>query len=258
MIVGQGQHVAVACFESIEGPLEQREVLDGAPPRQAGEDVVGAEEEAAFREVVRERLEIVAAQLDLDVVAILDVVDAHVKLGPAGQSARDFLAKEEIRVRPQRFHGVDGIVVGNGDKVHAKPLQLLVNGCRFVIALAADRPQNRDGTHTGVRGVDVQIAPHSPFVEGERLQFDYTREKHPLTMMFFATEDLPHATIGSDEAAGLPVLRRGRRPSRGSQCAAAGYGAGGKLRNPPGESAGSAGFHRRVPETHRLTAAGPV
>ncbi len=78
-------------------------------------------------------------------------------------------------------------------------------------------------------------------------------------MMFFATRISSRGTIGSDETAGLPLLRCRRGASRGGQCAPAGNAAGGAaLRNPTRQSAGSAGFHRCLSQGDGTAAARPL
>ena len=62
----------------------------------------------------------------------------------------------------QRFGGVDGVVIGHGNQIHAAPLQRFIELSRLAIALPANPLENRHGAHTGVNRVDVQIALHAP------------------------------------------------------------------------------------------------
>ena len=140
---------------------KQFEIGQRAAAREAGKDVIGAEQNRLrSSQLCQQRFEIVAAALDLDVIALRDVVDAHVQFGSAGHAAGGFLAEEEIGPRAQRFGSVDGIVVGDGYQVHAQALQFLVNGQGLVVAFPAHAPQKRDGAHSGVPRVNVQVAPH--------------------------------------------------------------------------------------------------
>ena len=94
-------------------------------------------------------------------IAFLDSVHADMEARSATGDAGDFLAQEEIGVAAQRFDGIDGIVIGDGDQIHAALFQERVDLMGVVIAFPADPVEQRDGTHAGVDSVDVQIAPHA-------------------------------------------------------------------------------------------------
>ncbi len=147
-------------------------------PGQAGEDVIGAEEQVLVHQPGQQRFEIVAAALDFDVVAFGDVVDAHVQLAAAGQRTGDLFAEEEIGAGTQALDGVDGIVIGDCHQIHAEPLEFFVDFERLVVAFAAHAAHERDGTHAGVPGVDVQIAPHISSCSVRTVTFRDSSKKH--------------------------------------------------------------------------------
>ncbi len=86
-LVGAFEHVAIARFDGGKIFLEPGEILALAAAGDAGENVIDAEEEAALGEVHEERDDIVAALLQLRVLAIGDVVHADVDFGAAGHLA---------------------------------------------------------------------------------------------------------------------------------------------------------------------------
>jgi hypothetical protein len=71
------------------------------------------------------------------------------------------LAQEKVLVMPQRLGGVDRIMISHRDQTHAARLQSLVDLVRIVITFAANPVEQRDAAHSGVGGVDVQIAAHA-------------------------------------------------------------------------------------------------
>ncbi len=81
---------------------------------------------------------------------------------PLGVRARHFFAQEEIGIAAKMLGGVDGIVIGDRHQIHAAPLQRLVHGLRFVVALAAETMEPGYVAHARVTRMDVQIAPHGP------------------------------------------------------------------------------------------------
>ena len=173
-----GQHVAVERFQGGKGGFEEAEVFDGTAPGQAGEDVIGAEEQVLIHQPCQQGFEIVAPALQFDVVALGDVVDAHVKLTAARQRTGDLFAEEEIGAGTQSFHGVDGIVIGDCHQIHAEPLELFVDFERLVVAFTA---------HWRMRGMvhmpeclrmDVQIAPHIRVVTCARSHSGDSAKKH--------------------------------------------------------------------------------
>ena len=68
----------------------------------------------------------------------MEVVDANVDFRTAGHPARQLLAQEEIRVTPQPLRPFDRVVIGQGEQIHAAPLELGVNLARIAIALTTE------------------------------------------------------------------------------------------------------------------------
>ncbi len=130
-------------------------------PGTSVEDVIHAERQAMLVEIGKQRRHVVAPALQFDVMAFLDIVDAHVQTGSGGSPAGDLFAEEEIRVAAQGLDGVDRIVVGDRHQVHPAPLELVVDVERMVVALAADSVEQGHCAHPGPDGMDVEITPHA-------------------------------------------------------------------------------------------------
>ena len=116
------EHVAIARFDGGKIFLEPGEILALAAACDAGENVIDAEEETALGEIHQERDEIVAALLQLLVLALGDVVDADVHFGAAGHFAGELFADKKIGMLAQLFGAFDGIVIGESEKIHAAAL----------------------------------------------------------------------------------------------------------------------------------------
>jgi hypothetical protein len=104
------------------------------------------------------------------VVALAHTVDAGVHFGAAGHGAGNFFTQEEIGVVAQLVGGADGIVIGYGDQVHAALFQRFIQGTGLVIGFEANAGHHWHRAHAGVPCVDVEIAPHAPFVSRGPLQ----------------------------------------------------------------------------------------
>jgi hypothetical protein len=152
--------MSIARFKRREGALEQLEIFDAASPGQARKNVVRAVKKILFFEVYEKRLKIVPATLQFNVVALCDVIYTDVQLIASRQLASHFLAQEKIGEGSQSLNRADGIVIGDRHQIHSQALQFLVYFKRVVITFTAHMAQHRDGTHTGMQRVNVQIAPH--------------------------------------------------------------------------------------------------
>ena len=148
--IGGGQHLAVAGFHCRKDGDELLEIGAGAGAGQAGEGVIHAEQQAALLEVSEQGREVLAAALHLEVIAVLYAIDAHVQLGPAGGAAGNFLAQEKIRVAAQALDRADGVVIGDGDQLHAAALEGFVDLLGVAITFAANPVQDGHGAHAGV------------------------------------------------------------------------------------------------------------
>ena len=92
---------------------------------------------------------------------LFDAIDADVDLSTRGRGAGHLFAQEEVGIAAQIFAGIDGIVVRNGDQIHAPPLQNLIHGFWIVVALAAKTMKSGDVAHARMPRMDVQIAAHA-------------------------------------------------------------------------------------------------
>ena len=77
-------------------------------------------------------------------VPLLDIVDSHMQARPIRSEAAYFFTCEEIRVLAQRFHGADGIMIGDGYQAHSSLFENFVDRQRVVIAFLADPIENRN------------------------------------------------------------------------------------------------------------------
>jgi len=136
-LVGAFEHMTVARFDGRKIFLEPGEVFPFAASGDGGENVIDAEEEAALGEVHEERDEIVAALLELLVLAVGDVVHADVNFGATGHFAGEFFADEKIGVLTQLFGAFDGIVIGEREEIHAAALQQGIDVVGIAITFAA-------------------------------------------------------------------------------------------------------------------------
>src|SRR5579863_2954518 len=98
-------------------------------------------------------------------ISLGQVVDADMNFRAAGHPAGRFFADEEIRMAPQAFCSVDGIMVGQGDDGHAQSLATGIDLVRLVIRLFTKAVQPRGGAHSRGGRVDVKVASHAPFLE---------------------------------------------------------------------------------------------
>jgi hypothetical protein len=129
-------------------------------------------------QIYDERSEIVPSALDFKMLLLADVIDADMHFAPAWHRDRDFLAEKEIGVVPERLGAIDGIVVRDGDKVHAPLLQGAVSRLGIVVAFPANPLQDRDVAFARISRMDVQIALHASLVTRPPLRFDDSAKKH--------------------------------------------------------------------------------
>jgi hypothetical protein len=85
-----------------------------------------------------------------------------VNLGLARCRAGEFFTQEEVSPMPERFHGLNGVMIRNSYQVHAALFQRVVQVERIAIAFATKAIQERNTAHARMERVDVQIAPHTP------------------------------------------------------------------------------------------------
>ena len=74
--------------------------------------MVDAEEELPLGEIHQQRNQIVAPLLELDVLALMEIVDANMDFRTAGHPARQLLAQEKIRIVPHLLCALGRIMIG--------------------------------------------------------------------------------------------------------------------------------------------------
>ena len=109
--------------------------------------MVHSHKQSALHGIREQALYVRPAALQFNVVAIAHPIDARVHLRSARHRAGYFLAQEEIGMSAQFFDGVDRIVIGYGDKVHAAPFQCFVERSRFVITFPANAGKHGHCAH---------------------------------------------------------------------------------------------------------------
>ena len=161
------EDLSVARLDSREFRGEVLEIGLASGSGQARKQVIDAEQQPLFVQERDQSRQIVATQLQIGVIALLDPVNPHVQMRAMLGNATHFFAEEEIGMMAQGFHRVDGIVIGHRNQVHSAALQRFVDFQRIAIAFAANPLHDRHGTHAGVTGVNMQVAFHAPLLSRE-------------------------------------------------------------------------------------------
>src|SRR5208283_814545 len=117
--------------------------------------MVHAEEKLTLGEIHQERDKIATPALNFGMITLDDAVNAQMRLGTAGHTHGDFLAKEEIAMLAESFRAVDGVVVRQGNDGHAALLTAVVNRGRLVVRLLAEPGKARGVAHAGSSGVEM-------------------------------------------------------------------------------------------------------
>lgn len=128
LLVCRVDHVAVQRLYGGKHQLETLKILKLAPAGEPREDVVGAVEQPLLAQVGDQAGKIVPPALHIEVLALGDVVNTHVQFSAARHAAGDLFAQEEVCMPAQRLCGADRVMVRDGDEIHAKPLEALVDG----------------------------------------------------------------------------------------------------------------------------------
>ena len=118
MLVRAFEHVAVVSFDGGKIFLKPGEVLDFTSSRDAGEDMIDAEEKSALGEIHQQGDQVVAPTQELRMLPLAQVVNANVSFGAARHSASEFFANEEIGMPPQFFRTFYRIMVGESEQAH--------------------------------------------------------------------------------------------------------------------------------------------
>ena len=95
------------------------------------------------------------AALDLHVVAFGHAVNADMCFCPARHSNGNLFAQEEIRVLPESFCGIDGVVVGQGNHGHPQPFQPVIDFTGIVVGFPANTVQSGNVKHARGDGVNM-------------------------------------------------------------------------------------------------------
>jgi len=141
------QHLAIDCFDSMKITCKNREVVFRSRSREAGIEVIDSYEQATLDCVGKQALDIVAAALQFDMVVFRNAINAGVHFRAARHRAGDFFAEEEIGITPQILYGINGIVVGNRDEIHAALFQACVQRARLVVRLHTNPGEHRYSAH---------------------------------------------------------------------------------------------------------------
>src|SRR5215472_8169047 len=175
--VGALEHVAVVSLDGREIFLKPDEISELAAAGDARKDVIDTEENPALTQVHEQGDKVAAALLELDVLALMDVVNADVDLRTAGHPARQLFAEEEAGVAAQFFGAFDPVVVGQGEQTHSPPVQAGVNFLGVAIAFAAEFGDEGSGAGPRVIRVHVHIAFHDFHNKSTTLPTDDIRAK---------------------------------------------------------------------------------
>ncbi len=157
------RHVTVQNLEGRKFSFEPFEITRIPPARQPRERMIDAEEKTLLTKVGKKPGQVVPPPLQLNMVPLAEVIDAHVEARSAWQDAAHFLAQEEVRQPAQGFGGVNRVMIRHRDQVHAESLQVGVEGERIVITLAANAAEAGKIAHSRVHRVDMQVTAHAPF-----------------------------------------------------------------------------------------------
>jgi hypothetical protein len=112
---------------------------------QARKDVIDAEKQPFFRKVYQQGDQIIAPLLNLDMLALGQIVDTDMDFRAARHLAGDFFADEKVFVSPQRLGAFDRIVLGQSDQVHPALFQSGVDFARIAVTFATEFAHERSG-----------------------------------------------------------------------------------------------------------------
>jgi len=160
--IDDGGHGRVQGFVGREKRLPPLEIFGGAASRKGRKDVIHGEKDALLGEIDQKGSKIIAAALDLDVVALRDAIDANVKRRSTWHLASDFFTYKEIWMLAKGFGAINRIVVGQSYKGHAATRECVVHSLGIIVGFAAKLVENRYGAHTRVSRVDVHVTYHAP------------------------------------------------------------------------------------------------
>ena len=122
--------------------------------------MVDAKEKSPLSQIHEQRDQVIPSLLELNMLTLIEVIHTDMDFGAAGHLAGQLLAQEEAVMLPQPFGTIDRIVVGQGEQVHAAPLQQRIHFCGIAIALTAEFSRKRGCAGARKVGVDMHVALH--------------------------------------------------------------------------------------------------
>jgi hypothetical protein len=105
--IGASTKVSVQYLHGREKRCEQIEISLFSSARNSAERMIETEEKAFGGNISDQREEVIPPSLQLSMLPLGNVEDAHVQPALRGQQAAYFLTEEEIRLATQDFGGVD-------------------------------------------------------------------------------------------------------------------------------------------------------
>jgi hypothetical protein len=134
----KGRHLSAVGLERRNIGFDPSEIVRSAAPGEPGEYVIDAEKQAPLGQVCQEADEVVAPALDFNVLAFGEIENTDVHCGAARHPAGDLFTEEEIRAGTERLGGIDGIMVGDRNQIHALVFQDAIDLPRIVVGFAAN------------------------------------------------------------------------------------------------------------------------
>ena len=147
--------------------------------------MVDAKEKSPLSQIHEQRDQVIPPLLELHVLTLIEVIHTDMDFGAAGHLAGQLFAQKEAAVLPQPFGTIDRIVVGQGEQVHAAPLQQRVHFCGIVIAFTAEFSCKRGRAGARKVGVDMHVALHDFHSKCTALLTDDTGTKVLKTKEFY-------------------------------------------------------------------------
>ena len=144
MLVGGGQHLAVAGLDGGKVAGKPFVVVRVSPPGDGRKYVIYGEKQALFGKIGEQADHVISPAVDFDMLPFGNVINPDVGFGAAWHGAGRLFADKEIRVAAQLFGSADGIVIGQRDQVHAAFAQRGVNVSRSAVAFQKKMAQDSD------------------------------------------------------------------------------------------------------------------
>ena len=117
--------------------------------------MVHCEKQPLLGQIGKKAYQIVATAANLGMLPFIQVVDAHMDLGPAGHPASYLFADKEVRMPPKFLGAADGVMVGQSDQVHSTLPQRGVDLSRSAVAFQEKMAQDSHRYSSRMSGVNV-------------------------------------------------------------------------------------------------------